>query len=386
MTAPAAHPEVKGWCPGALRPMLSGDGWVVRLRARGGRLTAAQAAGIARLAKTCGNGVLDLSQRANLQLRGVREDRIAALTEGLDALGLLDPDPAAEARRNVTVTPFWAEGDGTAALAAALEAALTAATDLALPGKFGFAVDTGPAPVLSETPADIRLERGPFGLILRPDGATTGKLVTPATAVAEALGLARWFLASGGAPAGRGRMAAHLAHAALPAGFDAPAAPAAPAPAPGARPQGALVALAFGQTDAQTLAALATGPIRLTPWRMLLLEGRAAPDLPGLISGPADPRLRVVACTGAPGCPQALAPTRALARAVAADLPPGALLHISGCAKGCALARPAPTLTATSQGWTFIRHGTAGDPGTPVPPGLPLTSLLQSLIPDAAPV
>ena len=24
--------EIKGWCPGALRPMLSGDGLVVRVR------------------------------------------------------------------------------------------------------------------------------------------------------------------------------------------------------------------------------------------------------------------------------------------------------------------------------------------------------------------
>ncbi|MGX1077699.1 sulfite reductase beta subunit-like hemoprotein [Bradyrhizobium elkanii] len=41
---------VKGWCPGALRPMRSGDGLVVRIRPRAGRLDAAQAAGIAELA------------------------------------------------------------------------------------------------------------------------------------------------------------------------------------------------------------------------------------------------------------------------------------------------------------------------------------------------
>ena len=32
MTAPAQAPIVQGWCPGALRPMLSGDGLVVRVR------------------------------------------------------------------------------------------------------------------------------------------------------------------------------------------------------------------------------------------------------------------------------------------------------------------------------------------------------------------
>jgi precorrin-8X/cobalt-precorrin-8 methylmutase len=371
-------PDIKGWCPGALRPMLSGDGWVVRLRARGGRLSAAQAAGVASLAADCGNGLLDLSHRANLQIRGVREDRLDVLTDGLDALGLLDPDPAAEARRNVIVTPFWAEGDGATELAAALEAALTAATGLATPGKFGFAIDTGPAPILTAIPADIRLERDAAGLILRPDGAASGKRVTPGRAVAEALALARWFLATGGAPAGRGRMAAHVARTALPPGFDTPAPAGMPVPEPGAHAAGALVALAFGQTDAETLAALATGPIRLTPWRMLLLEGRSAPDLPGLITDPADPLLRVVACTGAPRCPQGQAPTRDLARDLAPAVPRGALLHVSGCAKGCAHPAAAPmTLVARPGGWHLVRDGTAAGRGTPLPPGLPPASAIR---------
>ena len=56
---------VKGWCPGALRPMLSGDGLVVRVRPRGGRLAAEQVAGIAALSARHGNGLIDLSSRAN---------------------------------------------------------------------------------------------------------------------------------------------------------------------------------------------------------------------------------------------------------------------------------------------------------------------------------
>ena len=42
--------SVKGWCPGALRPMLSGDGLVVRVRPFGGRIDTAQIAGLAQLA------------------------------------------------------------------------------------------------------------------------------------------------------------------------------------------------------------------------------------------------------------------------------------------------------------------------------------------------
>ena len=389
----ADTPGIKGWCPGALRPMLSGDGLVVRIRPHAGRLTAAQAQGIAALAHAQGNGLIDLSARANLQLRGVTETGYPALIAGLRALGLIDASPEAEARRNITVTPFWGAGEDTETLAAGLASALANARLIDLPGKFGFAVDTGPAPVLRATPADIRLERSADGtLILRADGCLHGMPVTRATAPAMALALAEWFLTSGGAPQGRGRMAAHLAGGAvLPAAFTAaPAVPPTSAGsttrhAPGPTPQGSLVALAFGQMDAHTLAALATGPVRLTPWRMLLLEGRAAPEVPGIVTDPHDPLLRVIACTGAPGCLQAHQPTRPLARALAPHVPRGALLHVSGCAKGCAHPAAADySAVATPAGIRTARHVTASATGGPVTPLGVLLAHPQSLfeIPD----
>lgn len=371
-------PEIKGWCPGALRPMQSGDGWLVRIRPPGGMLSPAQAAGVAKAALTHGNGLLDLSSRANLQLRGVRPEAHAALIEDLSALGLIDPDIATETARNIVVTPFWEADDGAQTLASQLAAALAAAPPL--PGKFGFAIDTGPGPVLTDTPADIRLERDISGqLILRPDGHALGQAVTEGTAIDAALALTRWFLATGGAPDGRGRMAAHLALADLPDGFSLAPAPPLPRPRPGAHPQGALVAFAFGQMQAATLAGLAAlgCDLRLTPWRMLLIAGLPRlPDLPGLITAPDDPLLRVTACTGAPGCPQALGPTRDLARMLAPLVDRG--LHVSGCAKGCAHPGPALiTLVATGPGYSLIRNGTAAD--TPHLTGLSPARIVEVL-------
>src|ERR1700757_340309 len=123
---------IKGWCPSALRPMPSGDGLVVRLRPRGGRLASAQAAGIAELSARQGNGLIDLTGRANLQIRGVSEESHGPLIEGLDRLGLIDADLQSENQRNVLVAPFWREGDDTEALAAELEQALAQRT-LGLP-------------------------------------------------------------------------------------------------------------------------------------------------------------------------------------------------------------------------------------------------------------
>ena len=335
-------PIIKGWCPGALRPMMSGDGLVVRIRPRGGRLMPGEMRGIATLAQHFGNGLIDLSARANLQLRGVTPENHPAVIDGLSALGLIDHSAEEEARRNIVVTPFWTEGDGTADLAQRLARKLARADAPRTPGKFGFVVDTGAAAVLSATSADIRIERAAAGLIVRADGAVTGAPVTVATAIDTALDLARWFLATGGAPGGRGGMAAHLPRGAiLPAIYRATKAvhhPPAPVLAPGSCQEGVLAAFAFGQCDAGMLAALADiGPIRITPWRMVLIEGATdAPAIAGLITDARDPLLKVVACTGAPGCPQAQGTTRPLARRLAPLVPAGRMLHVSGCAKGCA--------------------------------------------------
>lgn len=362
-------PVIRGWCPGALRPMASGDGLVVRARPRLARLSAEQAAGIAALARRHGNGLIDLSSRANLQLRGVTADSHPELIEGLRDLGLVDTTARAEARRNVVLTPFWTPGDDSHCIAAALARRLAAPDAPDLPGKFGFAVDCGAAPLLGATSADIRLERGADGgLICRADGAETGARVTRDSAADFALILARWFVDTGGAPQGRGRMAAHLDKGTpLPSAFTAGTSASGSAPpAPGPCAQGMLVALEFGQMRAETLATLAEkGALRLTPWRMLLIEGAArAPAMPGLITTPDDPRLRIVACPGAPACRQALSATRPLGRALAPHLPKGTLLHVSGCAKGCAHPGPAPlTLAATGPDrFDLIRNGRAGDP------------------------
>jgi len=363
-----AEPVIQGWCPGALRPMPSGDGWVIRVRPPGGRLTSEQAREIARLARVHGNGVIDLSSRANIHLRGVTEQSYAPLIEGLGALGLIDENQDAEERRNIVLSPFWSAGDGSSEFADALARALSAPDAPRLSAKFGFAIDCGPRPVLTDVSADIRLERdADGGLICRASGAATAARASPATAVSTMMALADWFAQSGGINGERGRMAAHLARGAvLPTIFtEVPALSVAThSPAPGPVAEGVLVAFEFGQVPAGLLAELSKlGALRVTPWRMLLIEGIGTmPDLPGLITRPNDPMLRVIACTGAPGCMQANQPTRPLARALAPHLPDGAVLHVSGCSKGCA--HPAATnftLTAQTYGFDLIRDGHTKD-------------------------
>ncbi|MGL9618715.1 precorrin-3B synthase [Bradyrhizobium sp. U531] len=359
---------VKGWCPGALRPMLSGDGLVVRVRPFGGRLEAAQITGLAELAGQHGNGLIDVTSRANLQIRGVSEQSHRPLIDGLAQLALLDPDADVEARRNILVMPFWTGGDETQSLAAGLEEAL-ADSGLALPTKFGFAIDDGRSRVLAGNSADIRIERDRSGgLLVRADGATLGRSVARGEAVSTALALASWFLVSGGARGGRGRMAAHIASGVeLPPSLrgETEPAPVMAASRPGCYPQGAMVGVAFGQMLHTTLHQFATcgHALRMTPWRMVLSEGkREMPSGAGLITEPFDPALRVIACSGAPRCREAHADTRALAAALAPRIAADARLHVSGCGKGCAHSGTAAvTLIATRAGFDLVRDGSTRD-------------------------
>ena len=95
-------------------------------------------------------------------------------------------------------------------------------------------------------------------------------------------------------------------------------------------------------------------------------------------------RLRVAACTGAPGCTSAEVETRTLAARLAPLVPPGGVLHVSGCAKGCAHPGPATaTLTGRDGRFDLILNGPAG--GNPVARGLTETDIPDRLRGHLAP-
>ncbi|NDW46918.1 cobalamin biosynthesis protein CobG [Ruegeria sp. PrR005] len=357
MTAPI----VQGWCPGAHRPMMSGDGLVVRVRPRLARLRVTQALGLCALADRFGNGTIDLTNRANLQLRGVTEADHQPLLAELAALDLLDAEPGIEVRRNILFSPLYRDGDMTDRLGCELTARLDELP--ALPAKFGFAIDTGAGRLLSTDSADIRLERSMDGLILRADGKAAGREVTEGEAIDRLIELARWF-ADRFDPDTR-RMARLVQAVPLPAIWQGvePVRVAEPL-APGETALGPLYGAAFGQLPAQALAALLRDSgatrLRVTPWRLILLEGARAVPAPDFVTHASDPLLTTDACPGAPYCPQAQAETRDLARVLAGRV--SGSLHISGCAKGCARMGAADiTLVGNGGRFDLVKQGRAGD-------------------------
>lgn len=358
--------------------MAAGDGLLLRVRPQLGRMTPRATQALCEASLVYGNGCIDLTNRAGLQLRGARDadwrDLVAALVDA----GLVSADPRAEARRLLVVDPAWAAGDESHRIATELLAHADALPDL--PPKIGFAIDAGAAPLLGAVPADFRIEReARGGLMLRLDGRSHGTRLQPGEEVAALIELARWFIDSGGAVSGRA--ARHSA--ALPAWADDGARPAAPGPvwSPGAHPLGGLFGLPFGQIDARLLAALAARPgaaaIRLTPWRMLLVEGIDCVPIEGLATEPASALMRIDACAGAPACPQATVETRAIARRIAPGLA-GRRLHVSGCGKGCAQPR-ASAIVATGHDGRFDLAFDARAGDSPVATGLDPDQLLARL-------
>lgn len=354
--------SVKGWCPSAHRPMPAGDGLIVRIRPSMGRLSADQTHALVAVAKKYADGFISLTNRANLQLRGVSEAEYPALLADLQNVHLVSTDAVVEGRRNIVTSPFWQPGDRTHRIAQSLLDRLGEFPDL--PDKFGFAVDLGRAPILNGVSGDIRFEQTVGSdLLLRADGSPTGRVVSEANAVDAALELANWFQGQNSTSAGR--MTRLLKSVSLPSAWTG-AAPATPAGRPnvGLTNNGILLGATFGEAPADELQRAfddsGAQAIRVTPWRMFLLEGARTVPNSGFIADPDNALLTIAACAGAPRCGAATVDAHALARRLAAANVRD--VHVSGCAKGCARNTPAKfTLVGAHGRFDLVRNGRASD-------------------------
>ncbi|GAN97588.1 cobalamin (vitamin B12) biosynthesis protein precorrin-3B biosynthesis protein CobG [Komagataeibacter europaeus NBRC 3261] len=382
-------PTVRGWCPGLHTPMEAADGWLVRVRPPLGRLSGAQARQIARAATMHGNGLIELTSRGNLQLRGLTSDGTRAFAHDMRIAGLASADAATEARRGLLLSPL-AGIDPAAAPDApdvirALDTALTNADTLrGLPAKFVIAVECGGHVPAGTLRADIVARTTNTGwMVVCGDRA----LACPGADVARiAVSLAHALAAM--EPVMRPLRDPTLGQAAfarirMPDTATAPSArphrPVLAGPLPG---HAMGVVLPPGPIAARMLEDIArwcdergNGHMRVAPWRAIVLEQcDMPPPLPGLITQGDDPRLRVWACIGTRGCACATRDVIADAHALAPDLPPGVSLHVSGCAKGCAHPAPADiTLVAGPGGYGLCPHGRADN--TPVDIGLSLAQI-----------
>ena len=179
--------------------MMSGDGLLVRVKPAYGRLDAQALTCLADLSDQFGNGVLDLTSRANLQIRGVFEQAYPALLSSLHSVGLAGANLKAD-QLNLTLAPFTGKNSLGWRWADYLYAA---ADDLPeLPAKFGFSVDCGKKRYLTKASADLFIEAASGGEgLLRCAGSTNGLVTDEDNLLTSVRAILDWYLGlQAGAP------------------------------------------------------------------------------------------------------------------------------------------------------------------------------------------
>lgn len=331
---------VKGWCPSLEKPMQTGDGLLVRVPIKFGRLQANVAQKIAELAQKYGNGHLDLSARGNLQIRGVSEASYPILREELENLGF-----AHDFALHIITNPL-AGIDPTCnadvlEIAKELERFWALNSNAKLPEKFLIVLDGGGIFPLTDIPCDLY-----FSTSVMPVQAGIQHIIK---------------ILSQSPKCNKKPFSEKLVSQQL--GF-----------IPRDEQSGALMFSApFGRVEAEELKKLADvaekyskGEIILAPKRIFILPNIAQNDSKnaliavekiGFITKNNDSRLKIHACVGAPACSSALGETREYAAKYAAQNQNlEQIVHITGCSKGCAYSGKADILiTASKTGYDISK-------------------------------
>jgi precorrin-3B synthase len=360
---------------------------------------------IAAASERFASGEIDLTNRGNLQLRGVSEETYSEALAALGSAGLIDAHADAEAVRNVVVDPLSGLDPARAdlrALADLLERKLSEEEQFwALPGKFGVSFSGSAQPCVGGRPADVMVAAGKqAGVAIFLDGEAAVAAHVPAhEAVDAVLRLVEAFLRRRADDPSLGRMRNAVAQYNVRTIFaDARLVAEAVVPSPPGEtsprtpPVGMLsasvltfatgVGLPFGRILARELEALArvaedlaipfvnTGPERVLVFPTDDLE-RASELLAEaaklqVITQADDLRLAMDVCPGAPACANASTETRRDAQRLVELLKEDGVsvssLHISGCEKGCAR-RGAAAVTLVACDGRYDVIGNAGPDG-----------------------
>lgn len=386
-------------CPGLLRIVQARDGGICRVKLPGGRLTLPQALAIADAAERHASGVIETTNRANLQIRGVRGGREDALIAALLAAGLGPKNANADDVRNLMLSPSAGVDQhqvmDVRPLAEQLLTLLETTESLhQLSAKFALQVDGGEGLAMLEHHHDLWLsamaengeQRFAFGLASCPGEALAAVTVEHVPALVKAC--LELFLHHATPEQTRMRhllkslpITAFLTElqARLPFELQQDAEVfywRRPATQPWAhlgvraqRQAGRMqvgAAPVLGRMSAAQLAAVAhfaQDAIYFTPWQSLLLRDVPAANADtvvhalnslGLLTSSDAPLARIIACSGSTDCGKGLAASKTdaleLAQLLAGRAPAGQV-HLSACTRSCAAAHTAPhTLLAVAAG------------------------------------
>lgn len=396
------------FCPGIVHAVPAKDGMLIRIRVPGGLIDACQLGRVADLSTIFGDGQVEITSRANLQLRAIKERCLSEIAEGLKSAKLL-PSREHDRVRNISTSPLAGldseEVVDTRSLVKELDQRLIA--DEAFVGlhpKFSFGIYGG-GKLFSHEQDDLSLQAiRDSGLQSEPrfqllmGGTDTGHAVSFKNAVDCLLTAARLCILlakHNGLPLrGKRLVAVSGVLASVLEGisdFIAPSLPAGSRNVMTLPPIGAHVSaqaskkniipvIPLGRLSSKQAQRLAEstagcgGDLRLAPWRGIVLGGvltsqvgwvRGQLDSVGLYLDGRTGFHGIAACAGHTGCDASLADVRGDAALLAQRLADridvqGWTVNLSGCEKQCAMRHGATAeLVGTSSGYVLRIEGQA---------------------------
>jgi precorrin-3B synthase len=390
----------ENFCPGILHAVPAKDGLLIRIRVPGGSLSADQLTAVAAAAEAFADGEIEITSRANLQLRGIDQKSLPHLVSALTQAGFL-PSERHDRVRNIVTSPLAGidphELLDTRTLIQTLDERLIAEDVLLnLHPKFSFGIYGGGRQFTREID-DLSLHAKSAGQLhfyfggtdtnfaVSAEHAVTCLLIAAETIVALALQYGTVARAKKivSLPESLERILTNLTDLLTPSSLAAPLReveedPIGTSPAMAAGRLNVVPCIPLGRvsaSQARHIAALATeftADLRLSPWRGVVLG-----DVPQTSIAAITDRLEsiglslnnrngfqgIAACAGSTGCDSSLGDVRQDASTLARNLAGfGSVenwtVHFSGCEKQCAMRHAATAeFVATSAGYDLRLKG-----------------------------
>ncbi len=409
---PSATPIRPSACPGLLRIVPALDGGICRIKLPGGVLSAERALAVADAAERFAGGVIEATNRGNLQIRGIGADHDGLIASLLGA-GLGPSNPASDDVRNLMLSPTAGLDPQQLLDVRPLAGQILHSLEHhprfhELSPKFALSLDGGEGLAMLKHPHDLWLSALQvdgqtllgFGLAGCPASDSPVAAIAPEAAHALVVAVLETFLDLARPEQTRMRdllkemsVARFLEHVAarLPQPFVVdqkvtewrrepirsfahigtyPQAIAGVAAVGAGVPLGRLRPSMLREA-ARLATAFGDGQLCMTPWQSVMLRNVPADKSAvvmeglgqaGLLVDAAQSLTKMVACTGSAACAKGLADTKADGLRLAALLQENAIsraVHLTGCTRSCAAAHVMPvTLLAASPGRydLYFRH------------------------------
>jgi len=392
-------------CPSLAAPMPTGDGLLARINTVDGSISPRHLRLIAEAAERHGNGILEVTRRGSLQIRGLTEVSAPLFSQEILGSGInVRSGVPVESGPLAGLDPFELM-DGRSTADQIIDRIEKENFRRLLAPKFSIVVDGGGQLSMRDVLADVRLTA------VKTDAAVQWKVSVGGTetnarpvaivpndrTIPLAIELFRAVAGLGRAGRGKDLSAERISQACQAVGveefgsserrwasadkqLDTPESPRLPVGffrlKAGRIAFG--MALQFGQATteqikifSQTIEKIGIREFRLAFGHALLAicddettanAAKRAAEQIGFIVDTQDTRLRIVACAGAPACTSATIHTKDIATEIAARsvLPESGLVHVSGCEKGCSKPpSPAFSIIGTPDGARIV-DGSSG--------------------------